>query len=576
VPATRPRPRPAELLGGRWATSVRVWLISSVALLLTVPGVTTLSGAETDVIVKTVALQWLLLSVLYVGAHFTMFRNSRTSPVALPWVIAFWLLLGITRFITILVGARGDSGPLHTVSGVITTAASVIPGTLVAVLLITYVIAVNDWYAGERARLLRFEVNAEATRLRTSGALSAARAVATQRIRTDLEQRLETLDRAASSGIDPGLSDALLDAASTSVRPASHALWAQANTPSTRRPEFRALERASLSTPLPVLLPFVLWFVIAVPSIAIKATWALAAAGALMALAGMAIFYPLGSAAIRRLAPPPHFARARIIGIASMVVATLPALIAWWLTAPAGHGFLGQAPWARLALVGTLIVLTVLVTWVQTGLRMQEADIRALRTQVEETEMERLALEEATERMQHDLARHLHSTVQAGLVASAYAIQDAVNRGDQVALERAIAEARVAVARVDADEAPPTTHDLQALRDAIDATWQGMLSISWELPSSPPPAEAVQRIGNVVQECLANASIHGAASAVTVRISADAPSGEVVVEVADNGTGLGEGAPGLGSAVLTEATGGSWTIAPAPSGGAEVRARITA
>jgi hypothetical protein len=51
---------------------------------------------------------------------------------------------------------------------------------------------------------------------------------------------------------------------------------------------------------------------------------------------------------------------------------------------------------------------------------------------------------------------------------------------------------------------------------------------------------------------------------------------ERLLSVADNGIGLGEGAPGLGSAVLTEATGGSWTIAPAPSGGAEVRARITA
>ena len=166
MPATRPRPRPAELLGGRWATSVRVWLIASIALLLTAPGVKTMSGAETDVVVKTVALQWLLGSALFVGAHFTIFRNSRTRPVELPWVIAFWLFLGIARLAAIVAGARGDSGPLHTASGVITTAASVVPGTVIVLLLITYVVAMDDWYEGERARLLRFEVNAEATRLR--------------------------------------------------------------------------------------------------------------------------------------------------------------------------------------------------------------------------------------------------------------------------------------------------------------------------------------------------------------------------------------------------------------------------
>ena len=48
--------------------------------------------------------------------------------------------------------------------------------------------------------------------------------------------------------------------------------------------------------------------------------------------------------------------------------------------------------------------------------------------------------------MQRDLALYLHSTVQAGLVASAYAIQDAAARGDKIALEQAIEGARAAAA----------------------------------------------------------------------------------------------------------------------------------
>ena len=42
------------------------------------------------------------------------------------------------------------------------------------------------------------------------------------------------------------------------------------------------------------------------------------------------------------------------------------------------------------------------------------------------------------------------------------------------------------------------------------------------------------------------------------------------------GMGGSWGGAGLGSAVLTEATEGDWSIAPAPTGGAEVRAVITA
>ena len=545
-------------------------------LIVSAPALSALSGAQADVTAKTVALEWLLATVVFVTARFTLFRNARTTPLALPWVIAFAIMLGVARIAAIMLLAKGDAGPLHTWSGVTTAVVSVISGTLVAFLVVTYLLAINEWYAGERARLLVFEIDAEATRLRAAGALSAARAVATKRIRDDLDQRLTLLDTATSGGASPELSDALLDAASASVRPASHTLWAQRQAPAASRLQFRPLERASLAAPLPMLLPFLLWAVISLPSIAIKSTWPSAALTGLLLLVGMLVFYPLSTAGIRRLAPPPHFVRARLITIAAMAAATVPALVQRSLEDPAGVGFLGASPWLRLAIFSPVIWLTLFVGWVQAALRIKEDDIRALRTHVEQTEVERLALEEATERMQHDLARHVHSTVQAGLVASAYAIQDAVNRGDQVALEHAIAEARMAVARVDADEAPPAAADLHDLQQTIDATWQGMITITWQLHGSTPSAEVVQRIGNVVQECLANASIHGAASEVTVRVSADGASGDVVVEVADNGTGLGEGAPGLGSAVLTEATSGNWTIAPAPTGGAEVRARITA
>lgn len=576
MPATARRPRPAELLGGPWATSFPAWLLGSLGLLLTAPALGPLTGAPADVAATTLALEWLLASVVLVAARLTAFRNARTRPVALPWVVALVLMVGVARVAAIILMGRGDAGPLHTWSGVGTAVVSVIPGTVVFFLLIIYMLAINEWYAGERARLLRFEVDAEATRLRAAGALAAARAVATKRIRGDLDERLALLDTATSRNASPELPNALLDAASASVRPASHALWAHGQALPAPRLRFRPLEQASLAAPLPMVLPFLLWAVVSLPGIAIKSGWPSAALTALVLLTGIVVFYPLGSAAIRHLAPPPRFVRARLISIAAMVAATAPAVAQRALDAPDGAEAFGSSPWLPLALLVPVIVFTLLVSWVQAVLRIKEDDIRALRTQVERTEMERMALEEATERMQHDLARHLHSNVQAGLVASAYAIQDAVNRGDQVALEHAIAEARMAVARVDADESAPPSADLRSLAQAIDATWDGMVTITWHLPGVTPSAEVVQRIGNVVQECLANASIHGAASEVTVRVLADSPSGEVVVEVADNGVGLGEGAPGLGSAVLTEATEGDWSIAPAPTGGAEVRAVITA
>ena len=48
----------------------------------------------------------------------------------------------------------------------------------------------------------------------------------------------------------------------------------------------------------------------------------------------------------------------------------------------------------------------------------------------------------------------------------------------------------------------------------------------------------------------------------------------LIVEITDIGRGLGDGKPGLGSAVLNEATHSQWTIASVPNGGAQVRAVV--
>ena len=113
---------------------------------------------------------------------------------------------------------------------------------------------------------------------------------------------------------------------------------------------------------------------------------------------------------------------------------------------------------------------------------------------------------------------------------------------------------------------------LDTLRATINERWDGAIAIRWHLPAAEPEPAIVTRIDNVLQECLANAAIHGAATEATVRIVVE--DHDVIVEVTDDGTGVGGGKPGLGSAVLNEATGGQWSIASVPTGGAQVRAVV--
>ena len=567
MPATLSRPSTRELLGGRWAISLRGWVISSVLLLIApllsfraLPHTT--PGAQLEIGVA----QWALISVLMLVFHLTVFRRRRLAPVAIGVVIAFASVLGLARVVAVYVVQRAQPSPPLAAIDLVHVAIAMVPATIVIFLVIIYLLAIEDWYATERERLLRFEVDAEAARLRALGALDATRAVVTARIREDLESQLAGLDSSGDARLQ--LSDTVLDAAATYVRPESHALWTQRETPS-RRSSFRELERASLSDPLPLLMPFVLWAVSAGPFAAIRTDITRTSLAVVAVLVGMLIAYPLGRRAIRRFAPAPHFGRARALAVAAMLIAGLPtiALNRFNPRFETVNGLL-------LAVVSvTMIVLfTIIVSWALAGQRVQSERLRTLRSQAEEAEFQRLALEAATAQMQRDLALYLHGTVQAGLVASAYAMQDAASRGDEVALEHAIADARAATARV-SDEAPALAGpDLAAVRAEIDETWQGMLTIRWILPDVELAVPVVDRLGNVMRECLATASIHGAATEATVRIVVEDDC--AIVEVTDDGTGVGDGKPGLGSAVLNEATASQWTITTVPTGGAQVRAVV--
>ena len=568
MPSTSSRPSARELLGGRWAISLRGWLIFSALLLIAgPPGIKSQLDVPVETIVVIAVAGWLAMSALYLAGHLTIFRNRRTVPRNVAWVIGLGVVVGAARAAVAFAlpesrAALGDGW-----SGVLSAMLYFVPITVLAAVLITYLIAVTDWYAAERMRLLRFEVDAEAARLRAVGALNAARAVITTRIQTALDQQLSDLERVATiDDADARLSDALLDTAAGYVRPESHRLW-QERDPGLQRGGLAAIERASLSAPLPIALPYALWAVVVIPAAAVHFgafTWI---PSALTLLIAMVVLYPLGRAAIRRYAPAPHYMRARLIALVPMVAAGLLSA-----TAAAEFGSSATTPLRAVLPATFVVVLTVIVSWVQAALRTQDARLRSLRSYAEEAEFERLALEAATEQMQRELALYLHGTVQAGLVASAYSIQDAVNRGDSEALEEAIADARASIARVGQDAGEVTVHDLVSLRAAIDERWDGAIAITWNLPTDEPAATVMTRIDNVIQECLANASIHGAASEATVRIVVESDC--VIVEITDNGSGLGDGKPGLGSAVLNEATGGRWTIASVPTGGAQVRAVV--
>ena len=83
MPAAAPSPSTRELLGGRWAISLRGWLIGSVlaaaASTFTLRAV--LDASPRD-LAWSIMLMWIVSSTTLLCANVTVFRHRRRSPVA--------------------------------------------------------------------------------------------------------------------------------------------------------------------------------------------------------------------------------------------------------------------------------------------------------------------------------------------------------------------------------------------------------------------------------------------------------------------------------------------------------------
>jgi signal transduction histidine kinase len=198
--------------------------------------------------------------------------------------------------------------------------------------------------------------------------------------------------------------------------------------------------------------------------------------------------------------------------------------------------------------------------------------LNSLRAPLRRAEVERLAIDRARVDLERELGRHLHASVQSGLIAASYAIQDAVARGDLEAQEAALRAARDLLdARIDMGDGTAATESQVDLCAAVEREWATIITVHWE---PAPPIEANTRdVVLLLRECLSNAVIHGHARHATIRIgTADTA---LLIEVEDDGVGPTGGGTGLGSAVLDDLTHGAWQLTGAPgAAGSIVRARI--
>ena len=164
-----------------------------------------------------------------------------------------------------------------------------------------------------------------------------------------------------------------------------------------------------------------------------------------------------------------------------------------------------------------------------------------------------------------DAATFLHNTIQSRLFAAALQLENAAAANDPEGAERAIAQAREAVAMTGMSErGSAPMHPLLRLNQ-IAVAWQGIATIDLQVSDDVTAGAGWQIAADVIEEAVANSIRHGGASHITV--TCHEVDGVIDITVEDNGhMGDDPSGTGLGLTWLDAATGGDWTLTPADSG----------
>lgn len=386
-----------------------------------------------------------------------------------------------------------------------------------------------------------------AARLDTSGiirelhvALASDIDAALSPARITIEKRLADQQQVLAAETWSDVAGELRMAARATIRPLSRKLWSYAPATMPRLGLPRILRTIVTEQPFqPMVLILIYW--------ATTFGGTIAALGWIDGLTAIAIgtllvAVVLGSAnAVMRRYPMHH----AVIFVSAAIVLQATGLLTFFL-----RDAWGAVPytWAEYVLSCIGGIVLILVTSGFGSIRSYRSDLaRTFGTDIDDELQASMAASIHVAQLARESARVLHGSVQTRLVACAVAIEQASRTRDVEAFRSAMREARDALA-------PPVlgTEDDRTLGEQLDHTislWSGLCAV--RLTVAPNLVEMrgprAHNVCRVVEEAINNAITHGEASEVVVTVEG---TGDVVVDVLDDGVGPRDGEPGLGSALL--------------------------
>lgn len=545
------RPETAALIGGRWAVSLRMFVIAVPVLLASqvmflAPG--TAAGSLPTVLLQGIAGVVAVGAVLGL-ADLTVLRGRTVRPVPVAVVVAVGAMAGAVRALT---GTAFTSLLTGTDAAVSTTVGRTISAALAGAVLLplgAWSFASIDRFRHERAALV---ASLSSTRQRAGESLATAAALqglvheaARARVQVVTDDVLQQV--ATRPDDDAHAAATLIAAIDERIRPLSHDLWS--SQPPTPRMRWSTAVRAALRSGAPPALP-VLSLLLAIMAPRELTTRDLPDALTVM---GLCLLWVAGALVVLRRLPP------RWRGWTSTIVAltSASAFIAVTASLALGVALAAAAPGALAVLVASA-TLTIVSSIVIAATREADVVLDHLRTSIDEAEVTRRMADELRTEAESAAAGVIHAQVQGTLLVAATTLA----RGDRTAHEPWLTDLLRALPNSLQSVASETAH----VADVRDA-WSDLLDVTVTFPDEFPDALEPQ-VALIAREGIANCFRHGQATWARVEVVKDPDGWEVRIE-ADGLAPLPNPTRGLGLSRV-ERISSAWTLASTPAGGSRL------
>ena len=581
-------PSPIALISGRWAVSLRVWVIIAVLSQITSFTRTARVSSESsliDVVPGVVAA--IAFGAVLLVADRTVLRSRRVSPVGGWLVLGIWLVASVVRFlvldetITAVAGEPADFSLDRLVTGVVS-----VVGWL---WILSAYFAVRDHYLSISRDLATSQdllMNLSDRQLKDyeglRRSLSSCIEDAVLPSIAALRNEVEVIDDDSSQQELLALAERAGGESRLLVRSVSHGI---------SRGELAALrstealqssdEVRGVQAPWMVsVLLAPLLIALSILPIALTNFGVGALALTLLAFpAWFGVFVLLRWLQYRLSNWPPATSFGFVL--LSNLVAVSAGLAMMFVAIPAM-----PRPKSPLLVLGLCVVALLAgmtasaMSRALSGLRKGSEIIAEQNRLISEASVK---LESSTVSLRHQVAQMLHGPVQGRLAAVALSLNlfvDAQRNGRFVSGEATFRRCRALLEQVNTDidlimkGGPGTNEPIEVSANRLSQRWSGLIEIHFSISDSAlsriDGSRALQeRVMAVIEESINNAVSHGRATSMAISVG-EVPPDAIQVEAFDDGQGLSLApTPGLGLREI-ESLGGSWTLQPVQGSGARL------